>query len=505
MKFAASLHRRFAVDGVPYAYVTGSAAVLRLDDVSSSLLDEFSVEGGRDPGGWDRDNAGTEELSDRKATLDQMVAMGLIRPVGENAPPAAKLPPMPFPLATLVLNVTNKCNLSCTYCYEYGEDRIADSTKADGTPKAAMMSPETACQSVDFLFESAKARRDVTVTFFGGETLLNFGTIRDAVAHAEKRARDEGKLVGFSLTTNATLLTEEVADFLVAHRFGVNISIDGDKGTHDRHRTFKSGRGSYEMIVPRIKELLAKNKASNGRPIGARVTLTAGMTGVREIYAHLHGELGFDEVGFAPVTSAQENDYALSDENYWQILDEFAALAEDYVAAASEGHPHGFSNLSDVLREMHQGINKAHPCGAGLGLLGVSTEGELGLCHRFVESGQHEVGNVVTGLDEEKRREFLEAGHISTKIACHECFARPLCSGGCYHEAYVRYDDATKPNLHYCEWIRAWTDLGLRTYGRIMNANPGYMTRFEDRTAAAAAAGHEPVKGATPIGTEPKP
>ena len=30
---------------------------------------------------------------------------------------------MPYPLATLVLNVTNKCNLSCTYCYEFGADR----------------------------------------------------------------------------------------------------------------------------------------------------------------------------------------------------------------------------------------------------------------------------------------------------------------------------------------------------------------------------------------------
>ena len=81
---------------------------------------------------------------------------------------------------------------------------------------------------------------------------------------------------------------------------------------------------------------------------------------------------------------------------------------------------------------------------------------------------------------------FLARAHISTKVACHECFARPLCSGGCYHEAYVRYKDPTLPNLHYCEWIRAWTDLGLQTYARIMNAHPGFFEKFESRKEAPA-------------------
>jgi uncharacterized protein len=86
---------------------------------------------------------------------------------------------------------------------------------------------------------------------------------------------------------------------------------------------------------------------------------------------------------------------------------------------------------------------------------------------------------VQDGVDEEKRSDFLKRGHADTKIACHECFAKPLCAGGCYHEAHVRYADASMPNLHYCDWIRSWTDIGLSAYARIMDGNPSFFERFE--------------------------
>jgi uncharacterized protein len=136
----------------------------------------------------------------------------VIRPYGEGSAPRAKLPPMPFPLATLVLNVTNKCNLSCTYCYEYGADKL---TKDNAPAGRAMMSPDTARQSIDFLFRSGGERRDLSITFFGGETLLNFSVIQAAVEHAKERALREDKRVHFSLTTNATLLTDDVIRSLV--------------------------------------------------------------------------------------------------------------------------------------------------------------------------------------------------------------------------------------------------------------------------------------------------
>lgn len=476
MQLSTVLHRRFRADtGAEFVYVANSAAILGLAPLASEVLSAFTVDGGRDADSWlasrsDRDAAA--------ATLHDLIDLGVIRPVGEPRAPRAQLPPMPFPLATLVLNVTNKCNLSCTYCYEYGADRLNAAETSPGTGKARM-DDDTARQSIDFLMRSSGDRPQVSITFFGGETLLNFPAIRAATEYAEERGRAHRKRVHFSLTTNATLLTDEVIDFLTAHRFGITVSIDGDRDEQDRHRRYRSGKGSFDTIAPRIRQLIATNRERKGRSIGARVTVTAGATPVADTYRFLVHELGFDEVGFAPVTASLGRDYALGEPGYERLLREFATLAEDFVAAACRGEAHGFANLGDLLRELHQGVDKAHPCGAGLGLLGVSTEGELGLCHRFVESKSHAVGSVATGVDEAARTAFLQKAHVDNKTDCTRCFARPLCAGGCYHEAHVRYGDATVANLHYCEWIRGFVDLGLRSYARIQSTNPKFFARFE--------------------------
>jgi uncharacterized protein len=124
-------------------------------------------------------------------------------------------------------------------------------------------------------------------------------------------------------------------------------------------------------------------------------------------------------------------------------------------------------------------MSKAYPCGAGLGLLGVSTDGDVGLCHRFAGSEAHKFGTVTGGIDRLVQIGFLERHHIDEKTDCSRCWARPLCSGGCYHEAHTRYGDTARPNLHYCDWIRGWTDTCLRIYAELAARNPQFLEQFD--------------------------
>jgi len=390
--------------------------------------------------------------------------------VNEKAP---VIPKKAFPLQRIVLNVTNQCNLACGYCYEYSDDKIS---KTEGKPK--YMDQKTAEASIDMLIRESEERPGIHVTFFGGETLLNFPLLKSSVEYAKRRSEEVGKKVEFSLTTNATLLNEQVIDFFAEHRIGVTVSMDGDRELHDRMRVFHDGRGSYDQIVPRVKALLARHKTNS---IGARVTLSSGVSHVRRIYEHLTQEVGFKAVGFSPATANPDRLYSIGPQKMSSILGGFEDLAWEYRDFAVTGKQHGFTNANDTLKELHTGISKAYACGAGLGLLGVGTAGDLNLCHRFVDSPVGKMGHVTNGgIDQDARHQFLETHHLASRTDCSTCWARPTCGGGCYHEAFIHYGDTSASNLHYCDWIRGWSDLCLRIYGEISVLNPSYLERFND-------------------------
>lgn len=464
--------REFVAGESRFLYIVPAGAIFELDAAASLVLDR--LRDGELSTGELVEELGKFGFSEAEA-IELLAELAQSRAIlAGNAPQESpQNPPPQFPLQTLVLNLTNQCNLSCAYCYEFGEDKVAT---PDGKPK--FMDLETARSAVDLLFAESGGRPGVHITFFGGETLMHFGLLRQVVGYASDQAAALGRSVDFSLTTNATLLTPAIIDFLAEYRIGVTVSMDGPPDLHDALRVFANGRGTYDVVAPKVRELLARHR---NRPIAARVTLTSNVTDVGRIYRHLKHDLGFHEVGFAPVTTSPNRLYAIGDSGMGDVFAQFRSLAGEYLEFALRGELHGFSNVSDTLAELYQGVNKSHPCGAGLGLVGVGPSGDIAPCHRFVDSDTHALGNVADGIDRARQQAFLDRGHIDGKYDCHACFARPLCAGGCHHEAYVRYGDTGHPNLHYCDWIREWTDLCLRIYGTIYAQNPGFLENFAER------------------------
>jgi uncharacterized protein len=315
----------FEASGQRFAYMVPSAAVFAMDDCSVAVVELLKT----------RPHAPEELLAalaprfGEQTVKDAVNELNRIRAIGDIAAkaPAPKIIPLkPMPIQTLVVNV---------------EPVQPELQLATNTAKTRSSTPKTAASP----FKRRDARGRPRCASKPGktahhvlrrQTLMNFKVLKSTVAYARETAKALNREVDFSLTTNATLLQPDVIDFLADERIGVTISIDGPQEIQDKFRVFANGKGSYDIAAPKIKALLARHKT---RPIGARVTLTKQTLDVKRIYKHLFEDMGFWEVGFAPVTTAPQRDHALeAGPGYDHLLEQFRALAAEFSRPLQNRH-----------------------------------------------------------------------------------------------------------------------------------------------------------------------
>ncbi len=444
-------HREFSAGGEAYLYAAESGALFRLDGATREALSVLAGAGGAPV---------APEL------VAELERAGLLRS-GKAPARDARLPVPDLRVRTLVLLLTSSCNLACRYCYEDREGCAPPAPPAD-VPRD--MSPEALRRSVAFLLDGAGDSRKVSVTFFGGEPLLRFPLIRQSVPEIRSMSEERGKSVCFSVTTNGTLLTREIARFFKENGVSVCISIDGPREIHDRNRPYASGRGSYDDVARGISHFMEDR---NGFPLAARVTLGHGAVGVRRMFDHLR-QMGFTEVGFAPASAAAGSASALLETELDLVMEGFRELAEGYATDVRERRVPAFSNMTQILAMIHRGDPMPYPCGAGIGMLAVDPGGVFYPCHRLCGMGES-LGDPERGIAGEARVRFLAAARGRRESACDACWAKNFCSGGCYHDAWLRQGDPFAPSTHYCRWIRELFLLGLRTYVRIQNETPSFL------------------------------
>jgi uncharacterized protein len=120
-------------------------------------------------------------------------------------------------------------------------------------------------------------------------------------------------------------------------------------------------------------------------------------------------------------------------------------------------------------------MSKAFPCGAGLGLMGVATDGDVALCHRFAGSDAHKLGTVAGGIDRNAQHAFLEKHHIANKTDCSHCWPRAalfrrLLPRGPHA---LNGGDGRGPTCTIATGVRGWTDVCLQIYGELVGTESG--------------------------------
>lgn len=455
-------HRVFAVGDGAILFGVDHASLFSIDAETREVIQRL----------------GTQPLLDLDETVqqDREILAGLrdariLLTEDEAKRPAPELPhPNGVPMATMVLEVAQDCNLRCTYCY-------AEGGAYGGEPQ--LLSPQMARKAVRLLIREAGDREVVTLVLFGGEPLLNMPAVEAAVEEAVLRGEETGKRVQISLTTNGTLLKPEIIDFLQRHHVSVAVSLDGPPDLHDANRPDVAGQGSYAKVLSNLEDLLDNSTA----PVAARVTLTPGQwLRIEEVFDHLMG-LGFHEVGIAPA-SPITTDLLPSIVQEEELLEGFAAMTHRFKREAEKGRILPFSNILDLLGRLHLGQTKSVACGAGFGYLAVDADGNFFPCHRLAGEESFRVGNLDTGADVEKIMSSLATLTEGKKEMCSDCWARTLCTGGCHYENHLRENKLGLPPGSSCHFIRSWLQLGIELYAELRRTGAdNLLARLEKRAA----------------------
>lgn len=338
----------------------------------------------------------------------------------------------------LCLNIAHDCNIRCGYCF---------ASTGDYHGGRKLMSLEVAKGAIDFLLETSGNRKRLEVDFFGGEPLMNFDVIKETVKYGRERQKEYNKRIGFTITTNGVLLDDDASAFLNENMDNVVVSIDGRKAVNDRMRKFTDGKGTFDEIMPKIKEFV---DSRGDKSYYIRGTFTANNLDFSEDVIFL-ADQGFKEISIEPVVAEANKAYALREEHLPYIYEQYDKLAKTYMEYQEQGK--GF-RYYHFLMDLDGGpciYKRVSSCGSGVEYFAVTPDGELYPCHQFVGKEEYLMGNIKVGVTNKQLQREFDKNTVYHKEKCTDCWAKFYCSGGCQANAAAFNNDLKVPYDMECK------------------------------------------------------
>lgn len=383
------------------------------------------------------------------------------------------------------LEVTERCNLRCSYCLynqDYTEKRNHGSRD---------MTKDVAFKAIDHLAHCSRYKKKVAVTFYGGEPLLCFPFIRECIQYAKCLFLD--KEITFSITTNATLITPEIAHYLSEENVGVNVSIDGPQDIHDKYRKSSSNTGSFERAMSGLKILLdayfGKIKMIGLNMVYTQPYSAERLTHMAELwnyYPWLPNNIRLNvayAIGFFPNDGCDNNSKEV-DLSYFRWAEK--RFLEDY-RNGKESHPMAAGLIErEIVRLYKRPIHNSPVekyflngcCVPSMRKRFVSVDGTLVLCERIGKAPV--IGNINDGVDIDiVRKIFIDEYAHNSIDECSNCWARQICSI-CYMHTYKgsKYDNELKSKN--CSLMRIGAINSLLLFCKLLEINKNGLDYMAD-------------------------
>lgn len=335
--------------------------------------------------------------------------------------------------------LTNDCNLACSYCFESNKGK-------DYMPK------EMALDILKATYNVVDPMAGIfTLNMFGGEPLMNWDTFKAVCDYV----LENNLKIRITATTNLTLLTDEMIDYIDELSIPILVSVDGIKEVHDKHRC-----NSFDKVIENMKKLIDRDL---GYLIEARMTVAPDTAKYMYESVKMLVDLGINNIANVPASDLDWDAQSIQDykDNYEKILDMYIDILNDETNKR---------NIS--LYKVDQALNLAlEPIKEDTSMCNIGNprwvivdwKGDVWPCPDYpttdnVDLIAGKIGNFYTGVDETKvdPKPMVATYELER---CKGCEAISICKSGCPYENYTKNGKFNEPTIGYCTLQKAFVEI----------------------------------------------
>ena len=343
---------------------------------------------------------------------------------------------------SITLVPTYNCNLACPYCIQGAKKEVFK------------ISRENLDSILKFIENSIENSRDtipirkLSISLFGGEPLVCKPELLYFCENAKKISEGKDIEIVFDMTSNLTLLDDQIIDMIKEYQIAIQVSIDGIKPQHDIRRIQKNGAGTYDTIIRNLARLVDE-----------------GLKDLITIRLNIDGE---------NISNAEEMFLAVkpySNDIYFGFLTSLKGVNENYKEKCIGCDcfcETATGKLNDIVEKngyvVPQSFGRKAPCAMSCqNKIFIDCNMNVYKCELLLNHAECKVGHI------EANGTFVKNSGYYNQMAfspfdfeeCRKCKFLPVCGGGCPATIYV---DSNKKDGKICEKNCSFNEEILNSY-----------------------------------------